>query len=206
MDALAPKLLAIEITVSDETRGYWLDQPTSPADRRAELLAAPILVVPSPAGEGETPTFPNGTAEFLDLLRELSGGELAIAIASTAEAYQELSLHGKAWRLPKFIITSVALPILLGVLSNRLDALLPGHAHGDIAEATVLVEAPNHRVLKVTYKGDPAKLAEFLARELPGYLMTIDPDSPVLELETGAPDAGKPPADSPEDDDGGTGA
>jgi hypothetical protein len=51
-------------------------------------------------------------------------------------------------------------------------------------------------VALVTYKGDPAKLADFLAREVPGYLMTIDPDAPVLELETGAPDAGRTPDDS----------
>jgi len=195
MDTFLPRLLSIEITASDETRGYWLDQPTSPADRRAELLSAAILVVPSPANEGETPTFPTGTGEFITDLRALMGAEFAIAVASTDADYRELTLHAKAWRLPKMLITTVALPLFLGVLANELDKLLPGHAKGDIAEATILVETPNHRILKLQYKGDPTRMADYFAREVPAYLQLIDPEAPPLQIETGAPDATDPDVD-----------
>jgi len=195
MDTFVPRLLSMEITASDETRGYWLDQPTTPAERRAEFLSAPLLVLPSPAGEGEAPTFPNGTGEFLDELRALIGDQFAIAVASTETDYRELKLHAKAWRLPKMLITTVAFPVFLGVLANRLDALLPGHAKGDTAEATLLIEAPNHRVLKLQYKGDPTRMADYFAREVPLYLELIDPEVQPLQIEAGAPDATDPDFD-----------
>lgn len=165
---LTTPLVAFQAVETDERRGYWLDQPWVDPDRRGTLLAAAILALPSEAEEGRL--FPGGAGEFLDRLRDLVGDEIDIQVAIRDEDYEELSLHGKAWRLPVLFVSAVAVPVMVNILSNRLDELLPGHKAGDVAEATLIIERPDRQSLKVTYKGDPEALGAFLATTVPKFI------------------------------------
>lgn len=167
-DPLTKPLVAFQAVETDERRGYWLDRPWVDPDRRSVMLAAAILALPSEAEEG--PVFPGGAGEFLDRLRDLVGAEIAVQVAIRDEDYEELSLHGKAWRLPVLFVSAVAVPVMVNILSNRLDELLPGHKAGDVAEATLIIERADRQSLKVTYKGDPEALGAFLATVAPKFI------------------------------------
>lgn len=183
-EAFEQQFVSFQATETAEKRGFWLDQPWIEEVRRPELVAAPILAVPTVRGAEEGPIFPHGTGEFLERLRELVGEETSIAVAIRAEDYEELALHGKAWRLPTLFVSAVAVPMVVNIFSNRLDELLPGHHAGDVAEATLIIEAPNHRSLKVTYKGDPKEIGAFLSATVPKYIEKLESAPPGKEKTT----------------------
>ncbi len=89
-DSFDHHFLELNVNETTERRGYWLDRPWITAARRAELVDAPILAIPT-VREGEAdPVFPNGAAEFLDRLRDLLNGEAAVGVAISSDAYEEL--------------------------------------------------------------------------------------------------------------------
>lgn len=172
-DGFARPMLDLRVAETGEGRGHWLDQPSTPVERRAELLAATILVVPHLPPEG--PSFPVGTAEFIEHLRDALGASGTVDIAISPEAYSEIALHSKAWRLPTLIVSAVFVPIVVNILSNRIDELLPGHKKDDVAEIELVIEAPDRRSLKVTYKGDPAEMGRYLDAATSKFIASTTP-------------------------------
>lgn len=187
------KLLEISVAETGEARGFWLDKPWVLESDRGALIGAPLVAVPFVRSEDDGPVFPTGTAEFLDRLRDLLGDQADLGVAISDEAYQELALHSKAWRLPTLVVSAVVLPIVVNILSDKLGELLPGHKDGDTAEATFIIESPNHRALKVTYKGDPKEIGKFLSDVVPKYIDAIDGEPAQPALVAGKPQAAPKP-------------
>lgn len=172
-DVLNLQFIEVAVQETDQRRGYWLDQPWVSEALRPTLLRAPVLALPNARGGDEGPTFPQGSGEVLDRLRVLLG-EPGVVLAIDSGRYMELALHGQAWRLPKLLLTTVVLPMIIGVLTNRLDELLPGHHHDDTLETTFLIEAPHHRTLKIEFKGRVEDLTALLQKQVPGYLERLE--------------------------------
>ncbi|MGJ4904569.1 hypothetical protein ACQR0V_23580 [Bradyrhizobium sp. HKCCYLS2058] len=179
-DAFSREFLKFEVKETDEGKGYWLDQPWVDAAQRAALLKAQVLAVPHVSYGSEGPVFPVGSEAFLARFREALGADGSLGIAIRSADYRELALHSKAWRLPTLFVSSIAVPLVINILAARMDALLPGHATGDTAEITLIVEGPNHKTLKVHFKGDPKDLGDFLKRAVPRFVDELDtaPASP----------------------------
>jgi len=188
-DALKRQLLEFKISETDEARGYWLDKPWIAEDRRLALVSASILALPT-LQEAEPPTFPVGSGEFIARLQTLVGQSHPLAVAMSSEDYVELALHSKAWRLPTLLVTTVVLPIILGILTNRLDEVLPGHKADDTAEVQFIIETPDRGALKVTYKGPAKEMGSFLENSVARYI-----DSAVAPAP--APQAPVPPPAPP---------
>lgn len=170
------ELLHFSIKETSENKGYWLGRPWVDVNQRGSLLAASVLAVPT-VRNGEQPLFPVGSEDFISRLRELLGPDATLAVAIRNEDYSELALHSKAWRLPALFVSSVALPLVINVLANRIDKLLPGNQPGDTAEATLIIEGPSQKTLKLTYKGDPHEFGSFLMRSIPRFIDQIDEPS-----------------------------
>lgn len=173
-DALTREFLALEVRETSQGRGYWLDRTWVDEAERPALARADVLVLPQLSGEDEVPVFPVGSEAVLTKLRELLGPQISLGVAIRSADYQELALHSKAWRLPTLLVSSVALPLVLNVLGNRIDDLLFGHKEGDTAEITLIVEGPNHKALKLHYKGDARDMGDLLARSVPRFIDELD--------------------------------
>ena len=171
------ELFRSEVTETSQGRGYWLDRPWVDESQRTELVTAPILVVPWVGGDAELPSFPTGTEDLLARLANMLDSQTAMRVAIRAADYQEMALHSKARRLPTFFITSIALPLLLNLLSSRLDELLPGHKVKDTAEITLIVEGEHHKVLKFKYKGPVRDVGATLAQSVDRFIDRLDTDS-----------------------------
>lgn len=168
-EAMKQQLLELTVTETDHARGFWLDKPWIEDARRPALVAAGIMVVPTLHGD-EPPTFPVGTGEFLQRLREILDETTPVAVAMSSEGYVELSLHSKAWRLPTLVLSTVVLPVVLGILTNRLDEMLPGHKKDDTAEVVMIVETPDRGALRITYKGPADDIGPALERSVARYI------------------------------------
>jgi hypothetical protein len=167
------EFLKFEVRETDEGVGYWLDRPWVDAAQRPGLLAAQIVAVPD-HGADDGPMFPEGSGDFLARFREVLGDTADLAVAIRSSEYQELALHSKAWRLPTLILKYGIFPIALNIFANRLDELLPGHQKGDTAEMTLIIEGPNHKALKLEYKGDPAQMVPMLQSAIPKFIDQLD--------------------------------
>ncbi|HVJ52428.1 MAG TPA: hypothetical protein VM689_08210 [Aliidongia sp.] len=171
-ESLAREFLTFEVAETSLGRGYWLDRPWVDEAQRPALVQASILALPHERGSG--PVFPDGSEEFLARLRQILGSQASLGVAIRSDDYEELALHSRAWRLPVLFVTYAALPVMLNILSARLDELLPGHKTGDTAEITLFVEGANHKTLKLHYKGDPKDLGDFFSRSIPRYIGELD--------------------------------
>jgi hypothetical protein len=173
-DPLVRRFLALEVAETSQSRGYWLGRSWVDEAQRPALIRASVLALPHVREDGEDPVFPDGSEEFLTRLRGVLGTQASLGVAIRSEDYQELALHSKAWRLPALFVTSVALPVVLNIFSARIDELLPGHSKGDTAEITLFIEGPNHKTLKLHYKGDPKDLGGFLDRSVPRFIEELN--------------------------------
>lgn len=196
-EAMKLQLLELTVTETDHARGFWLDKPWIEDARRPALVAAAVMVVPT-LHEDEQPTFPVGTGEFLERLREILDETTPVAVAMSSDGYVELALHSKAWRLPTLVLTTVVLPVVLGILTNRLDEVLPGHKKDDTAEIEMIVETPDRGALRVTYKGPAEDIGPALERSVARYIDTVVKPAPSNEPGAGqegqAATNGQPPA------------
>lgn len=168
------QFLTFEVTETSQGKGYWLDQPWVDEAQRPALVQSTVLALPQVRNDEEGAVFPNGSEIFLARLREMLGSQACLGVAIRGEDYQELMLHSKAWRLPVLFVSYVALPIILNIFSTRIDDLLPGHKQGDTAEITLFIEGPNHKTLKLYYKGDPKDLGDLLSRSVPRFVDELD--------------------------------
>jgi hypothetical protein len=170
------RFLTLDVQETSEGRGFWLDKPWINDSRRAALVSAPILAVPT-LGKDGVPVFPDGTSEFIGRLQALLGDEIELGIAINDESYEEIALHSKSWRIPTLVLTAFIWPVVTNIFSNRLDEVLPGHTQGDMAEVTVIVEGPSHKSVKVTFKGAPEEIGQFLEKAVPKYIAALEGDS-----------------------------
>lgn len=185
-DAFKRTFVELHASETDEGRGYWMAQPWVAEGQRSELLAAQILVVPI-LDSDKKPVFPIGTPDIVDFLRRAITEPSAVAVAISADDYQELALHSKAWRIPKLVITAVAFPIFLGIITNRLDEFLPGHKAEDTAEIEIVIEAPDHRAMKITYKGDPKEMAKYINEATKKFIESTSEQPPPSKPKIASP-------------------
>jgi hypothetical protein len=130
-DAFNREFLTFEVAETFHNKGYWLDRPWVDEAQRPALAQATVLALPHVRDDDEDPVFPDGSEAFLTRLREMLSSQARLGVAIRSDSYQELSLHSKVWRLPALFVTSIAFPVVLNILSARIDELLPGHKKGD---------------------------------------------------------------------------
>jgi hypothetical protein len=173
-DTFVRDFLQFEVAETSHGKGYWLDRPWVDESQRGALLKAAVLAVPQFRDANEDPVFPDGSEAFIARLREMVGSETTLGVAIRSADYQEVALHSKAWRLPTLFVSGIAIPVILNILGNRIDALLPGHKAGDTAEITLFVEGRNHKALRLYFKGDPHDLGDLLNRSVPRFIDELD--------------------------------
>lgn len=178
--ALDRTLFSVSVKESDKGREYWLNRPWL-AVRRRDVQGADILVVPWEDFRENLPAlFPQGTADFVAQLTLRGGPTLQLAI--DGEVYQEILLHSKMHRLPTFVLNSVLLPALAGMLGNLLTEVFKAGGENDAVHLKVIVEGGHGHCISIDYEGPvekmPSTLLEHAERCLPEG---SDPAEPLTE-------------------------
>lgn len=109
------------ITDSNETFNTWLTKDFLSEELRESLSKASILIVPfENLRDALLPTFPIGTEDILRYFKEKLPNDIQIDICIDDKDYQEFAFYSDYKRLGNFIITTVAIPVFVEVLSSYI--------------------------------------------------------------------------------------
>jgi hypothetical protein len=152
-------LLSLSVTETDRGKEYWASRPGLSPKTAAEIRAADFLIVPwEDFRPGSPALFPQGTTDFIQVLRE--GGLREIGLAVDPSTYSEIALHADEWRLPTVFCGVIALPIFLNILSNHLDQWLFSRPTISIVEEELIIATGHGQCFSIHYKGPPADLVQ----------------------------------------------
>jgi hypothetical protein len=165
--------------ISAENRAYWLSRSFVNPAHYAALTSTQILLVPREDYQQQPdPVFPSGT---LDILHHLTGGQMSSAdfrILCGEESYRELNLRSETIWFPSFLLTNVALPLLLSALYDYLKAaVLRRRRSSTDIDLTFTIEAPDGKAVTCTYRG---AVSDF-APSMKALLQEVRSDSRVLD-------------------------
>lgn len=110
--------MALTVTDTNENFDTWISKEFVPQDLRDSLSNAAIMMVPFENLREDTgPLFPTGTEELFRYFKENLPKEIQIDICIADEDYQEFAFYNDYKRLGHFIITAIAVPVFVGILS-----------------------------------------------------------------------------------------
>ena len=131
---------------------------------KAAIKNADLIVLPwHELGESGPVTYPQGTARIFKFLKDAGIGDVNLAVLQ--QDYNEIAMHGKAWRLPTLLITFVLVPTVVNLFSDRLSDLLPGVEPNDTVHLEIVVERPHSPCVSIKYEGPADRLPETLISE-----------------------------------------
>jgi len=103
---------------------YWATRPYLKKETQERLKMAEILLVPKERfRENDMRVFPFGSDVLFARLQKELGGRFKVDVAIEDGDYKQLSLHSVLIDLGTFVVTSIAVPVLVSVLSNYLKAV-----------------------------------------------------------------------------------
>ncbi len=183
LSGLNRKLFQLEVSETDKNREYWVSRPWVGGNSQ-ELRDADILLLPwENFREGHAALFPQGTPEFFRSLQ--ASADLRIAIAIDREKYEEIALHGRASRWPTILVSTVLVPVVVGIITNRLDAIVSseigisaGASTDDTIEMELVIEGDSGKCISIKYNGPPGRLIETLVAESLRCLPSSEKDKP----------------------------
>lgn len=155
----------LTIQDTDASFEYWLAKPYISDDLRAQLQSANALIVPSEESRpGYGPLFPRGTIELLQFLRRAKCDDFSPDICISDDEYSELTLHSIGLVLGGIVVTSVALPVLVNLISEYLkQRVWPPAKERTSAEFELTVTMPSAPAKRLHYRGPVDQVSEVLA-------------------------------------------
>ena len=103
----------------------WINKDFISPELRVQLRKSDILLIPTEGFRDLTyPVFPVKTEELFNYLRKNSPEDINIDICIEDKDYREVALHSDLVILSSFIVSSVALPILINLISTYLSQKL----------------------------------------------------------------------------------
>lgn len=151
------------LTVSEtpESKEYWLQQGLGKGLEETLSAADALLVPEKDFREGVKFVFHQDTTTLFKYLSSQLLGDVSIEILSNDEEYLEISLHSSSFRLGKIVVSYVAAPLLVGLLTNYLYDQMKAKPT-DRVEASLVVEDHQCRSFQFSFQGE-AKDFGFLA-------------------------------------------
>lgn len=111
----------IKIETASKSLYEWFQITHITEDLETALLDADIVLVPAESPYSPL-AFPAGTMELYQYFKEQLKGKVGICI--NEDEYNEIELNSRVLRLGKFIVTSIAIPLFIGILSNYIYSKL----------------------------------------------------------------------------------
>jgi len=174
-EALSRKLFSIDVTETRKGREYWRTRDWAPSDDVRQISTAQILVFPwEEFREGVPAVYPQGTSDFLTELRDAFSERYEVGFVEPADGYSEVALHSKTWRIPLLFVSAVAVPILVNVISDRIDSLFPRSEDDDIVELTIIAEGKTGRCIQIDYSGPVDGMPDAIINQVERCLPRVD--------------------------------
>jgi hypothetical protein len=147
---------------TNENFEYWLNQPFISEKLKNEIRKSEILLVPQIGFRGlDYPVFPVKTEELFTYLRGKHDGGEKVEICVENENYKEVALHCDLIVIGSFIVTSVAVPILVNLLSSYIKEKLDKRGSESVIKVSLTIENKKKRLSKkITYEGKPDNFNE----------------------------------------------
>ncbi len=132
------KVSHASIEQTDKGFAYWLARPFLTEDTRAKLQKAEAILIPREGfRDQEIPVFPVRTEEMFQFVRDELAGKLNVDIAIEDSEYKELALHSALLIIGGFVVTALAAPLVVNVVSEYLNRRL-FNAPGSDPDKTVV--------------------------------------------------------------------
>lgn len=149
-------LFKLEVAETNRGRSYWATRPWLSSGEA--IRAADIIIVPwEKFREDRDALFPQGTGDFMKEIAADADG-VRIAIAAEPDQYEEVALYANELRWPTVFVSVVALPLLINLLSARIDRII--EPDQKTIEMEILVEGLQGKCLSIKYKGPPSTMLD----------------------------------------------
>lgn len=146
-----PDLLTVSETT--ESKEYWLQQGLGKGHEATLSTADALLVPEKDFREGVKFVFHQDTITLFRYLSSQLLGDISVEILANDEEYLEISLHSSSFRLGKIVVSYVAAPLLVGLLTNYLYDQMKAKPT-DQVEASLVVEDHQCKSFKFSYQGE----------------------------------------------------
>lgn len=151
----------IVISETTEGRDYWLQQGLG-SKHKNEIRAADALIVPEKDfREGVPFVFHQDTMTLYQFIKTNLVDGISVEVCADNEEYLEISLHSSSIRLSKIVISYVAAPVIMGLLTNYIYDHMKAKPTDNV-EASIVIEDNQCSAFKFDFKGE-AKDFDLLA-------------------------------------------
>jgi hypothetical protein len=162
--------LLVELNEGRATRESLYSRPWVDSALRDSLRVADVVFVPwEKFREVDEPLFPSGTAELFQALR-VHAPNLRSEIAVSDEAYSEVALHADVVFLPTLLLSSVAVPIVVNLVSEWLSERLLERAKDADVKFEVIVEDSGGGTRLLRYEGPVSSFESLVNQRLAGLI------------------------------------
>ena len=144
----------INVTKTLETKPYWLAKGIC-KNHVSEIEGADILIVPlENFREQVSYAFNQGTTQLYAFLQKNTETEaFSVGLCADDENYSELALHANYHRIGKIVVTYIAAPFLVGLLTCYIYDILEAKPN-EIVEASIIVQDSKCQGMKFDFKGN----------------------------------------------------
>lgn len=143
----------IAITETFENKVFWLEQGLAGGHLDAVTSADALIVPEKDFREGVPFVFHQDTTVFFQYLETNLKGQFSIELLADDDEYIEVSLHSSSFRFNKIIVSHIAAPIILGLMTNYIYDYLKAKPT-DRVEASIVLENHECKSFKFDFNGE----------------------------------------------------
>jgi hypothetical protein len=152
----------IKVVESIENRQNWINRDFISKPLRDSLSKCDILFVPIEVRTVQVDlVFHQGTDELLRFIQKRLPTDIIADICIEDDEYKSLDYHSETFHLSPIITTSVALPVLLNIVSQWIFEQIKGKLRKPKVIFDLTIE-DNDRSIACHYEGDSTGLSQIL--------------------------------------------
>ena len=147
----------IKIEHSNDNFITWSEKSYLSEELKESVLKSDILIVPvEEFRDLKKPVFPQRTEEIFKFLKDNSPKELHVEVCIKDEDYQEFALYDDSINIGLFVVTAIALPFLINLLSNYVSNKFIEEDRNNRVKISFTV-VKNKESKTVVFEGDASK-------------------------------------------------
>lgn len=159
------------ITLDSARRSPWLDP-----ELRDRLNRADLILLPWPGfRDWSKPVFPEQTEELYRFLRDGAPDSVTVELALRDEDYVEVSLRHEFITLPEVVVTLIAAPVAVNLISDWLREFLRKRHDAAEVKFKMSIDMSDGSARSIEYEG-PVKTFENLMQSQLRQLARGDDD------------------------------
>jgi len=147
------EITSLNITATEECFETWVYKSFVTKELRERILDKDILIVPYETYMCKNfPVFPDTTVELFKYIESKLPDNLSVEVCIEDDDYKEVSLHYDLVILGSFIVTTIAAPVLAGLLQEyiRTKIFKPKETH---VQTSIIIQKGKKKSVRIDYEG-----------------------------------------------------